>query len=427
VSGALLLHGVTGPQGSRLARLLGEGAKPLAPLRGVTGCFERIVADVSGPDSELSLAADGLPDGAARPEAIALRLREREARLGWGEPVEVPDLEALVDLCRERGRSSVEMIEADPALLPGMQIGSWFDSSWRMRAARRLLRGAWRAPASLAGGDRRLAAVADLAFWAGVRSGVGQAGWRRLTAASYVALVYHRFAGELKPGQDRIDIAPRRFRRQLRALRLAGFRPLSAEDLLAFHAASRDSPPLRGAVVITVDDAIEDCVEPLRRHAEWKPQLFVPTRELGGAAHWIDGEPVASWDEVRGLDSAGVRIGSHTRHHRLLTSLDRTTRREELEGSLADLRERIADPLEILAYPNGDHDATVCRESRAAGYAAAFTTAKGRNGAGADLHCLKRVSVHGHDGALAILWKASTGEGLPSSWLRLRRLLLRRG
>ncbi len=48
---------------------------------------------------------------------------------------------------------------------------------------------------------------------------------RRLDGRSYVVLVYHRFAGELKPGQERIDISPRRFARQLRALRLVGFRP----------------------------------------------------------------------------------------------------------------------------------------------------------------------------------------------------------
>lgn len=118
--------------------------------------------------------------------------------------------------------------------------------------------------------------------------------WRRLTGRSYVVLVYHRFAGEMRPGQERIDIAPRRFARQLRALRLVGFRNVSPEQILAFHRGSAESVPGR-AVAITVDDAIEDCVGPLRRHAGWEPQLFVPTAEMGGTAHWIDGEPVASW------------------------------------------------------------------------------------------------------------------------------------
>jgi peptidoglycan/xylan/chitin deacetylase (PgdA/CDA1 family) len=245
-----------------------------------------------------------------------------------------------------------------------------------------------------------------------------------LSGRSYVVLVYHRFAGELKPGQERIDIAPRRFARQLRALRLAGFRPVSPEQIVAFHSGAGSGVPSRG-VAITVDDAIEDCLEPLRRHSRWEPQLFVPTRELGATAHWIDGEPVASWDQVRELAASGVRIGSHTRHHRRLTALGPAERDEELAGSLADLRERIEAPLAIVAYPNGDHDDSVCEAARAAGYAAAFTTEKGRNEAGSDRHRLKRVSVHGHDGALAVLWKAWTGQALPPAWLRLRVLLRR--
>jgi len=243
-----------------------------------------------------------------------------------------------------------------------------------------------------------------------------------MTGRSYVVLVYHRFAGELKPGQERIDIAPRRFARQLRALRLAGFRPVSPQQIVAFHEGKRDAVPRRG-VAITVDDAIEDCLEPLRRHARWEPQLFVPTAELGRTAHWIDGEPVASWEQVAELAQAGVWIGSHTRHHRRLTSLGEEERAEELAGSLAELRERIPGALAILAYPNGDHDDAVCAAAQRAGYVAAFTTEKGRNDAKTDRFRLRRVSVHGDDGALAILWKAWTGQGLPPWWLRLRTLL----
>jgi peptidoglycan/xylan/chitin deacetylase (PgdA/CDA1 family) len=255
-----------------------------------------------------------------------------------------------------------------------------------------------------------------------------QLGWRlgserrRLAGGSYVVLVYHRFAGELKAGQERIDIAPRRFARQLRALRLAGFRPVSPEEIVAFHEGSLEAVPRRG-IAITVDDAIEDCIGPLRRHAEWEPQLFVPTSELGGSAHWVDGEPVASWEQVAELARDGVRIGSHTRHHRRLTSLGAAERAAELAGSLDDLRSRLPDAIDLLAYPNGDHDDAVCSAAREAGYAAAYTTEKGRNDADTDRFRLKRVSVHGADGVLAVLWKAWTGQGLPPLWLRLRRLL----
>jgi peptidoglycan/xylan/chitin deacetylase (PgdA/CDA1 family) len=248
---------------------------------------------------------------------------------------------------------------------------------------------------------------------------------RLLESDTYTVLVYHRFAGELKPGQERIDISPRRFARQMRALRLAGFRPLSADEIVAFHS-GRDSIPAR-SVAITVDDAIEDCVEPLRRQVRWRPQLFVPTAELGRTAHWIDGEDVATWDQVLALAEAGVSIGSHTRHHRRLSTVEGDAREDELVGSFRELRDRLPGFSAVLAYPNGDHDDTVCADARAAGYAVAFTTEKGRNDFTTDPFRLHRVSVHGADGMAAAVWKAATGHALPGWWLRLRALLGRTG
>jgi len=295
----------------------------------------------------------------------------------------------------------------------------WSEAPWRTRLLRRL-----RVPAALLAPLARLSPrwrelADDLAHWGEVRRRASAAEWRRLTS-SYSVLVYHRFAGELKPGQERIDIAPRRYYRQLRLLRLLGFGPLALDDLLAFHRGDLNELPRR-RFAVTVDDAIADAVEPLRRTASLSPQLFVPTAELGGSAHWIDGEPVAGWEEVRALAEAGVWIGSHTRRHRRLTQIGAPEREVELAGSLAELHEHLPGAAAVLAYPNGDHDDAVCEAAEKAGYEAAFTTEKGRNDAATDPFRLRRVSVHGTDGALAALWKVLTGEALPGWWLRLRR------
>ena len=420
MSTPVVLHGLGGAPGSDLAKLLGEGLAPLAPLPGGSR-LGRLVAAVTAPEQELAAVGSGLPPGPARPEALAQRLRGAGLELQWGEPILVADLDELFERCRERGRSSVELVRADPSLASVVQIGSWFDPDRRSRARRRLARALPLGAQARVGSRSQLTAAADLAFWSGVRERADDALWSRLTADSYVALVYHRFAGEGKPGQERIDIDPKRFGRQLLALHLAGYRPLSGEAVLDFHS-GRGGRPGR-AVAITVDDGTADCVEPLTRRRRWLPQLFVPTAELGGAAHWIDGEPVASWEQIAELERSGVRIGSHTRHHRMLTGASPAERRDELEGSLAELRERLPRPLETLAYPNGDHDEAVCRAAAEAGYLAAYTTEKGRNGAGADPHRLRRVSVHAADGIAAILWKAATGEALPEWWMRLRSRL----
>jgi len=295
----------------------------------------------------------------------------------------------------------------------------WTEAPWRTRLLRRL-----RLPPALVAplarrSDRWAELASDLRYWHRRRAESTPEQWRRATS-SYSVLVYHRFAGELKPGQERIDIAPRRFRRQLRALRALGFKPLPLDELLAFHRGELNELPRR-RFAITVDDAMADAVDPLLHAASLSPQLFVPTAEPGGSAHWVDGEPVAGWEEIRRLADAGVAIGSHTRRHRRLTQLAAAEREVELVGSLAELREQVPGAAAVIAYPNGDHDEEVCAAAAAAGYEAAYTTEKGRNDAATDPYRLRRVSVHGADGALAVLWKVLTGEGLPPLWLRLRR------
>ena len=137
VTATVMLHPVTGAPGSGLMTLLGEGLEPVAPLRGVTGCFDRIIANLSGSESMLAEAGSGLPPGPARAEAIAVRLRRSGVELRWGTPVVLPSVGVLLELSRARGRSSVEVARADPSLLTELQLGGWFDALWRSRRLRR--------------------------------------------------------------------------------------------------------------------------------------------------------------------------------------------------------------------------------------------------------------------------------------------------
>jgi peptidoglycan/xylan/chitin deacetylase (PgdA/CDA1 family) len=223
----------------------------------------------------------------------------------------------------------------------------------------------------------------------------------------------------MKAGQENIDLAPATFDRQLGALRRLGFRHLEPRDALGFHEDPTSVLPHR-SYIVTLDDGTADCVSPLLRRVDSGVQLFVPTRELGGHAYWLDNEPLMAWEDVRAIAAAGAHVGSHAQHHRQLANRDFVDLVDELTGSLADLRAELDVPLDIVAYPNGAHDLDVRRASQASGFRAAYTTAKGRNGAGTDMHCLRRVSVHAGDGVLAVLWKVITGEGLPDTWLRLR-------
>jgi len=75
----------------------------------------------------------------------------------------------------------------------------------------------------------------------------------------------------------------------------------------------RSTTSRAGRFAITVDDAIADSVPALSRAAPGLfPQLFVPTAELGGSAHWSSTEPVADGTKFAGAGRPkGVAIAAH--------------------------------------------------------------------------------------------------------------------
>jgi peptidoglycan/xylan/chitin deacetylase (PgdA/CDA1 family) len=412
------------PSGSRLSGSSVDGLRPLGSHLPLVGPFEGVVVAVSSTPELIVAAERGLPEGAGRAEAVAVRLRRAgvAVQLGGADPASGPaDLERR---CREHGRSSVAMVRADPSLLSEMQVGSWFRARWHARLARRLvcrMPVAARALHRAARGTRSARLLADAAFWAGVRAEASSPEWHRFTRSSYVVLCYHRVAGDDKPGQERLDVPPQTFERQLRALRLFGFRPLRAEEQLGFHCMSTGQLPPR-SYVLTFDDGFLDAVEAARRHPAHHPQVFVPTAAVGRSLEWAPGDALANWQDLRSAAGAGVAVGSHGRRHRPLAGLEADALREEVAGSLADLRAQLDQVLPVLAYPNGRHDHAARAAALVAGYQAAFTTEVGRNGAGTDVLCLRRISVKAWDTPLALVWKALTGELLPGRWeRRLRR------
>lgn len=419
---SVLLHSIVGTAGSTLARRLEQTCASYGKLRPLVGPFPRPIVQLSGPDGLLRDAGRGLPDGAATPEAIAVRLRRDGVDLAWGAPVKVRDLASFLRLCRARGASSVELVRADPSLVTELQLGAFFHAYWRTRVLRRAacLIGSWSARALASGSLMGIAA--DTAFWQGARSVATKREWERLTKSSYIVVYYHRIAGEQSPGQDHLDIRPSKFDRQQRLLRLLGFRALSPEELLHFH--NDPNATLRGRrYILTADDGIRDAVEVFGRNGDLRPQMFVCTSSVGGKAWWIDNEPIATWEELRQAQVAGVVIGSHARDHTALPVHGPDDLGDELSGSLRDLQSNLPHVSALLAYPHGRHDERVRAAAIAAGYRAAFTTEPGRNGAGTDVYCLRRLGLKDWDGPAALMWKTLTGELLPWQWERWRQRL----
>lgn len=412
------LHSVTGPAGSPLARWLDDDVHLPGSFLTLVRPHLSIVAAVSGTGA----TAPDLPEGPATAEAIAARAADAGAEPAWGPPAELSSARQLLAVARAHGAASVGVVRTDPSLIAGMRIGGWFDAGWRARLVRRvLLRGGYHVlPLAFRTGPALLwRSAVDAAFWTGVRAEATAIEWRRWTASSFVALCYHRLAGEGKPGQEHLDLAPGRFAAQLRLLRMLRFRPLSIDQVVEFLENPATTLPRR-CYALTCDDGFADALRPLRRAAAHRPVLFVPTACAGDRAWFAGDEPLATPSELAELARAGVAVGSHARTHRVLPDLSDDELDDELRGSRLDLSAALPSPVDALAYPHGRHDGRVRQAVRAAGWRAAMTTDPGRNGAGTDRWCLHRVCVHAADGRLAFLWKAVTGEIIPPAWHRLR-------
>jgi peptidoglycan/xylan/chitin deacetylase (PgdA/CDA1 family) len=414
------IHSIVGPPDTALARWLAQTSKPYGDLSPLVGPFPRPIVRVSGPDELLERTARGLPNGAARAEAIAVRLRRAGVEIASGEPDELPDTASFVRLCHARGASSVELVRVDPSLLTELQLGSFFHAFWRRRVIRRalcrsgLLGVLVRSPGAL------LTLAADAAFWLGVRSVATSREWERLTRSSYVVFYYHGVQERPDPEQAHLFIRPRRLERQLRWLRLLRFRPLAPERLLAFHADPAATLPPR-SYVIAADDGFRSVVEAFGEHGRLHPQIFVNTAAVGRAASWAYDEPLADWDELEEFQATGGIVASHGRGHPVMPQLRQEELEAELAGALDELAAHLDDVPPLLAYPYGYHDERVRAATAAAGYRAAFTTDPGRNGAGTDPYCLRRLGILDWDNRAAFVWKAVTGELLPWVWERRRR------
>lgn len=396
------------------------GGSGYGELRPLVGPFLRPIVRVSGPEELLAEAGQGLPEGAARPEAVAVRLRRAGVELGWGEPDTGLSQSAFLRLCRARGASSVELVRADPTLLTELQLGAYFHAYWRRRVLRKAACAVRLSPRLLPG----VALAADIAFWRGVRSTATQHEWHRLTRSSYVVFYYHGVA-EDRIGWEQLHASPRRVERQLRLLGRLGFRALSPDELLAFHADPGATLPAR-SFVVCADDGFRTAVDALRRHGHLRPQIFVNTSAVGGTGTWAGDEPLADWEELGAFAQDGGVVASHCRTHPRLPDLDDGGLRDEIEGSLRELRERLPGAPPLFAYPYGLHDERVRSAVGAAGYDLAFTTEPGRNGAGIDPYCLRRLGLKDWDGTTPLLWLAITGELLPWAWERRRRRRTRR-
>ena len=107
-----------------------------------------------------------------------------------------------------------------------------------------------------------------------------------------------------------------------------------------------------------------------------------------------------SWDEIRAMSRGGIRFGSHTATHPILSRVDRERARRELQESKQAIEGQLGSRVDGFAYPNGTR-ADFLPETkellREAGYDYAVTTIPGTNEPGGDPYELRRATPWDHD------------------------------
>ncbi len=248
--------------------------------------------------------------------------------------------------------------------------------------------------------------VSRYAFWRGARSAMDRRRWLQTTRGVPV-LMYHAF-GEDEEG-DRFAISRRAFTRQLRLLRMLGYRVIGFAELTKVLRAD-EAPPPRTAV-ITIDDGYVDnltIARPLLRRHRFPATVFLVSGRLGEVNDWTEegavaGRRLLSEAEATQLAGDGIEIGAHTRNHPALTAIAGEERSAELAGSREDLEALLGAPVRTFAYPYGFFSAAAIAAVGEAGYEGACTVENRLARLGDDPLEIPRVEIHGTDSALTFL------------------------
>ena len=115
----------------------------------------------------------------------------------------------------------------------------------------------------------------------------------------------------------------------------------------------------------------------------------------------------ATWTELSQWHKAPhLQVGLHTRSHLALPSFAPTVQENEIDGGRADLCEYLGEPLKLLAYPYGNHDAVTRGVAHDLGLDGALTTASGATHPIHDRYQIPRSIVPNIDGDQFARWLA---------------------
>jgi len=219
---------------------------------------------------------------------------------------------------------------------------------------------------------------------------------------------------------DMVTVTPDVFEAQMRFLAEAGYKTLSADEVLDYILGM--SAINEKAVAITFDDGYLDnyiYVFPILKKYNIKATIFIvtdwveeaskaqgsrgkgqgviaPSHQEGkeliakGQTHQV----IMNWDMVKEMQESGlIDFYSHTMTHRKCAELSDAELMRELQDSKRVIEQRLNEPCAYLCWPKGSHNANSIKIAKGVGYQALFTTKRGVVKTGSDKFSIERIAV----------------------------------
>lgn len=165
-------------------------------------------------------------------------------------------------------------------------------------------------------------------------------------------LVYHKVDDNLEWGLTRVT--PQTFKKQIRILKEDGYRFLTVSDI-------RKSDPTDKVVAITFDDAYESVFEnafPILKDENVPATIYAISDYVGELNSWdlnVGNLQFAhsTWEQLKVMRDAGWEIGSHTRTHKDLRSVNDDDLKNELRESKDVIESKLEITVQSLSFPFG--------------------------------------------------------------------------
>jgi peptidoglycan/xylan/chitin deacetylase (PgdA/CDA1 family) len=198
------------------------------------------------------------------------------------------------------------------------------------------------------------------------------------------------------------------FAAQMQALKSAGWRAVTLDQLAAYWTRGVPLPPGK-PIVLTFDNGYQSQFTnalPVLKQLGWPGNEMIQTDFIN-----LTSQGGLTDAQIRGLLASGWELDTQGITHADLIVASPSKLHDEVVGARQLLRQRYGVPVDWFAYPSGHYNATVIGALKSAGFAGSMTVVPGWAGPSDDFFALPRLRVLGGTSPGALLSQIASAQG----------------